>query len=700
MISTVAKTGRIRRVGQTALSGDELRAVLKPAAKFCPLGPMAGHSLTEMRDSGPSDPQLLAAWLQHQREPAFHELVARYAGLVQATARRICGDESLAAEASQLTFITLARKAKSLTSCASLGGWLHRTAILHARNQLRQNRRESRKRQHLAMEPEPSPQPGDAWQEMQPVLDDALAALSEKDREALLLRFYRSLSVREVAATLGIATDAAQKRIDRATERLRGKLARRGCQAGGSLGGMMLAGFAADTQAATLSVSAITSKALAAGATGSSGLATTFTHLTTAAMKTTSSIPSLVALAIAGVWIANQRQSIASIERQNGLLQSQLDGGVTRTSTPPKRTAPITTVLDRKPIDWYEVARQLDTKEGGGGYFRPNLRLEEGLLSMTRDQLISALDEIAVFDLPENYRFRLERMLNEPLVKKDPEYALKRYFNRFYVPGSAQVDSTFTYALNLWALKDPANAEAWFDKQIAAGKIDSRSVKPNFYGRVWWEGALTSALLAVDPDGANRRLAGLPQAERINVLSCDSFGPVWKKPEISLAYANLLRQQLPENDHLNAISWPVRRLGEGGTIQFSAVHDYMQRIQATPAERESCILGMTGRFPRASDEFGKVAKEDLDALFEWVRTEAPDLVGQSISGAFAGLVQNIGYSAAAELALQCHEASGEDEVLLPLLNNYDAQENKDLARTLATRLTDTKQREEFLEKFK
>ena len=75
-----------------------------------------------MEKSEPSDPELLAEWLHRHREAAFHELVARYAGLVHATAKRTCGDDSLAAEASQLVFIALARKAHSLTSCASLGG--------------------------------------------------------------------------------------------------------------------------------------------------------------------------------------------------------------------------------------------------------------------------------------------------------------------------------------------------------------------------------------------------------------------------------------------------------------------------------------------------------------------------------------------------------------------------------------------------
>lgn len=155
-----------------------------------------------MRNHHPTDPELLDDWLVRRREAAFREIVARYAGLVHTTARRSCGDESMAVEISQLTFITLAQKARQLVSCASLGGWLHRTALLHARNLLRRSRRENRKRQLLATETH-SPPHDDTWREIQPLLDDFLAALTEKDREALLLRFYRALRVQEVAASLG-----------------------------------------------------------------------------------------------------------------------------------------------------------------------------------------------------------------------------------------------------------------------------------------------------------------------------------------------------------------------------------------------------------------------------------------------------------------------------------------------------------------
>ena len=255
--------------------------------------------------SASSDAELLSEWLERQRESAFHALVDRYAGLVHMAARRTCGDDSLAAEASQLAFITLARKARALAGRSSLAGWLHATAILQARNLLRQRNREIRKLHILRthMENQPQASPAADWQRIQPVLDEALAALSTKDRETLLLRFYRSLSVREIATALGIATDAAQKRLDRATEKLRGQLARRGCQVGGSLAAVMLAGFAADARAATIPpTSLLASNAITATA-GTSG-ATLATTIGIIAMTKKTAITAGVALLLVGAGTA------------------------------------------------------------------------------------------------------------------------------------------------------------------------------------------------------------------------------------------------------------------------------------------------------------------------------------------------------------------------------------------------------------
>src|ERR1041384_4507899 len=61
-----------------------------------------------------------------------------------------------------------------------------------------------------------------------PLLDEALLSLREKDRTALLLRFYESQSLREVGAACGISEDTAQKRVHSALEKLADFFKRRG----------------------------------------------------------------------------------------------------------------------------------------------------------------------------------------------------------------------------------------------------------------------------------------------------------------------------------------------------------------------------------------------------------------------------------------------------------------------------------------
>jgi hypothetical protein len=66
------------------------------------------------------------------------------------------------------------------------------------------------------------------WSEIAPVLDEALNRLGEKDRNAVLLRYFDEKSLIEVGRCLGSNEEAAKKRVSRALEKLKGLLAKRG----------------------------------------------------------------------------------------------------------------------------------------------------------------------------------------------------------------------------------------------------------------------------------------------------------------------------------------------------------------------------------------------------------------------------------------------------------------------------------------
>jgi RNA polymerase sigma factor (sigma-70 family) len=213
------------------------------------------------------DTELLTRWQEQRSEQAFASLVGRYGGLVYHAALRVGLDANIATEASQLTFITLARKAGSLACRDSLAGWLHVTGAMQARNLLQLAKRENRKRdklgQHLtAVNSEDNPQT--IWKSLEPVLDEALAALSHADRHTILLRHYRSLSIREIATSLSISVDAAQKRLDRAMERLRIQLTRRGCAPAAGLASGLTLGLASNAEASLATASSLSAPIVAA----------------------------------------------------------------------------------------------------------------------------------------------------------------------------------------------------------------------------------------------------------------------------------------------------------------------------------------------------------------------------------------------------------------------------------------------------
>ena len=66
------------------------------------------------------------------------------------------------------------------------------------------------------------------WRQVEPLLEEAMARLNEKERTLLALRFFENQTGAETAAILGIGEWAARKRGERALEKLRGFFAQRG----------------------------------------------------------------------------------------------------------------------------------------------------------------------------------------------------------------------------------------------------------------------------------------------------------------------------------------------------------------------------------------------------------------------------------------------------------------------------------------
>jgi RNA polymerase sigma factor (sigma-70 family) len=179
------------------------------------------------------DRQLLTRFADDGSEAAFGELVARHVALVYSAAlRQTGGDTHLAQDIAQLVFTDLARKARALSENVLLPGWLHRATIFAARQILRgERRRRAREQEALTMNAIQSEAGNNDWNQIRPLLDEALERLNKADRDALLLRFFEQQSLAEVGARLGSNEDAARKRVNRALEKLRAILAGHGVTA-------------------------------------------------------------------------------------------------------------------------------------------------------------------------------------------------------------------------------------------------------------------------------------------------------------------------------------------------------------------------------------------------------------------------------------------------------------------------------------
>jgi RNA polymerase sigma factor (sigma-70 family) len=181
------------------------------------------------------DHALLQRYAQERDEAAFAELARRYAGAVHAAAMRQTGDAHAAEDVTQAAFILLARKAPGIGPQVHILGWLMRAANFAARDLMKaERRRRARETAAFAMNtddehPKSAPEPA-LWERVAPVLDASLARLAEGDRRAILLRFFQNKSLAEVGADLGVAEDAARKRVSRALDRLHAQLVRVGAE--------------------------------------------------------------------------------------------------------------------------------------------------------------------------------------------------------------------------------------------------------------------------------------------------------------------------------------------------------------------------------------------------------------------------------------------------------------------------------------
>ena len=219
------------------------------------------------------DNELLEQFARNQSEAAFAELVRRHIGLVYSAALRQTANPEQAQDITQAVFIILARKAGLLSPKIVLSGWLYHTARLTAANSQRAEMRRIHREQEAFMQSTLEEPASDAlWRELSPLLDDAMARLRASDRDALVLRFFQNRSLADVGTAMGIAERAAQKRVNRALEKLRKIFTQHGVTSTTATISQAISAHSIQTVPAALAKS-VTVVAIAKGATISTTIA-------------------------------------------------------------------------------------------------------------------------------------------------------------------------------------------------------------------------------------------------------------------------------------------------------------------------------------------------------------------------------------------------------------------------------------------
>ncbi|HWY74132.1 MAG TPA: RNA polymerase sigma factor [Verrucomicrobiae bacterium] len=618
--------------------------------------------------SSRSDQELLRGYAEEGSESAFSEVMRRHADLVYSVALRLVRDQQLAEDVSQRVFLALASNAVRLADRQVLAGWLHRTAHNLSANAVRADvRHRACEREAAAMNDLLVPEADPNWQSIGPHLDSALSQLNEPDRDALLLRYFQGKSANEMAGLLGISGQAAQKRVNRAVERLRELFAKQGIAIGASGLVALISANAVQSAPASLSAALASTSFVKSSAHVSTVLSTAKILVMTTLQKT--AVAAVVAVII-GIGIYRTREAARSREQKQKQALAEHASEASKPGESPQpapdaiaKTAPERPLRAKLPAPMRKV---VPSKKAITGVPFPSTRLYAFLAkkeaNLTQAQVASylAANGRNAASLLAAYRTTRDPALLTEAAQKyptDPQVAFETSMQGGASPQdrrswldalkqSAPDNALPNYLSALDYFKSGQTAEAIQDLNAADGKIQFQD-----YSQARTQGDEAAYVAAGYPSGEAKMMA--------NAFLTEAELPQFKELAQNLiGLAAGYQQSGDQTSHDTALQIAVylgRRLGDPSGSE-SMLHQLVGVSIETAA--------LSGLDPAvAYDTAGQTVQNRLDQLAEQkatlhTLTAQADPLWQTLSDQ-----DWIGYHA--QLA-----ASGEETALRWLVSNY------------------------------
>lgn len=409
-------------------------------------------------------------------------------------------------------------------------------------------------------------------------------------------------------------------------------------------------------------------------------------------MKVFHVIPPALSLVLVIAWNLRSQGSIREMEARNRELRS----GIKAAGLGPQGEAR-GDGMRRRPVksraatlDWKAIA----VKAGKGAEsvdLKSMLEWSRQIEGMSDLEILEALDGMDAMALDDRQREALEDLLIDPLIEKNPQLALERFADRIGKDDD-NIGWRLSTAMAGWVKADSTAAMAWFDRQIAAGTFDSRTLDGRSEARIEFEGALAGELLGSSDALVARRISALPEEQRREALEQISFSEL--SPAARDAYVGLVRGLVPADERDGSFSHMVADLAEESG--FGEVDAFLNRVNATPEER------LVSAKEAANTRLGMIAEDrevtagDVDAMRAWVEKQAPGTTDRVTGEALGDAAQDGGefnFDAASKLALEYHRRSGGDEVLAAFLESFAARSNSEQALPLLDQIRDPKLRD-------